>query len=259
MNKPVAMLNDTTRCTGCERCVDACKELNGLGPDLPRRWKRRIDDLSSTRYTTVLTHQDENIRLLCRHCREPACVSACLVGALSINEFGAVTYDPDRCMGCRYCMMSCPFGIPRYAWEDPIPTVRKCHLCTPRLEAGSLPACADACPHEAILVGSREELIAEAQSRIEGDPSRYFPKIFGEEEVGGTSILYVSGQDLSFLAYGGELPERPLPELTWAALSKVPTLAAGVGGGMTLLWWIIQRRMKLEGEKGQKSVEEDGQ
>lgn len=250
MTRPFAILNDTTRCTGCEQCVAACKQANSLGPDLPRPWKARIDDLSSTRFTTLVHTGDRHIRQLCRHCLEPACVSACIVGALQKSDLGPITYDPGKCMGCRYCMLACPFEIPRYSWEETVPYIRKCDLCADRLRRGFEPACVEACPYEATRFGTREELLREAHDRIRSNPSRYIGRVFGESVIGGTSILYISDVDIGFLAARSDLPDTPLPELTWAALSKVPPMAAAVGGGLTLLWWVIQRRNLLQGTQG---------
>lgn len=257
MSQPLGMLIDVTRCKGCERCVAACKTVNDLGPDLPRRWKRRIDDLSSTRFTTLQNVTDErSVRLLCRHCVEPACVSACIVGALQKTAIGAVTYDVDRCMGCRYCMMACPYGIPRYDWADATPRIRKCTLCYPRISEGKLPACVEACPYEALAFGARDEMLAEAHDRIRRAPDRYLPKVWGESEIGGTSVLYVSDISLDFLAFKPDLGDRPLPSLTWEALSKVPPIVAGGATLLTGVWWVIQRRMKLETEGAENDASE---
>lgn len=246
MTVPTGILTDTTLCTGCERCVEACKRENHLGADEPRPWKLRIDDLSSTRYTTIVRRPGNHyVRRLCRHCQEPACVSACIVGALQKTPEGPVIYNPDLCMGCRYCIMSCPYGIPRYDWEALVPRVRKCTMCHARIRAGRVPACVEACPEKATIFGPRDELIREARRRIERDPDRYVDKIYGETEIGGTSVLYISDIALGFLAYKPDLGEKPLPQLTWAALSKVPPLIVGMGGLMTGLYWVIERRMKL--------------
>lgn len=247
-----AILTDTTRCTGCEKCVDACKREYKLGKDVPRRWKGRIDDLSSTRYTTLIRRPNNRfVRQQCRHCVRPACVSACIVGALTKQSDGPVVYETDRCMGCRYCMMSCPYGIPRYDWELAVPYVRKCVFCAPRLRAGKQPACTEACEYQATVFGTREALIEEAHSRIRDEPERYVDKVFGETEIGGTSVLYISDIPLDFLSYAPELGQQPLDELTWAALSKVPPLALGVGGLMAGVWWVTGRRMKLAEEARQ--------
>lgn len=243
-----AILTDTTLCTGCEKCVAACKEVNRLGPDRPRRWQLRIDDLSATRFTTVVRHDGQFVREQCRHCVEPACVSACLVGAMQKTAEGPVVYDSDRCMGCRYCMVACPFEVPRYDWASATPTVRKCNMCAPRLAAGRLPACVEACPQKATIFGERDELLAEAHRRIQARARPYVDRVYGETDVGGTSVIMISSVPLDFLA-AGMVSSQPLPELTWAALSKVPPLALGVGGLMAGVFWITGRRMKLEAER----------
>jgi formate dehydrogenase iron-sulfur subunit len=260
MSAVQAILTDTTRCTGCEQCVEACRAENRLGEDAPRRWKRSIDDLSSTRYTTIIRRPGNRfVRQQCRHCARPACVSACIVGALHKRPEGPVTYDPDRCMGCRYCMMACPYGIPRYDWEAAVPFVRKCTLCYHRLEAGKQPACTEACPHEATVFGDREALIAEAHRRIEAEPQKYQNAVMGETEVGGTSVLYVSDIPLDFLAFKPELGEQPLDDLTWAALSKVPPMVVGVGTLMAGIWWVSGRRRKLAAEAARTEDESRSQ
>jgi formate dehydrogenase iron-sulfur subunit len=250
MTAQYGILTDTTRCTGCEDCVKGCKEENGLGEDMPRRWKRRIDDLSSTRYTTIVQKPGSRfVRQFCRHCLEPACASACIVGALTKTPEGAVVYDGDRCMGCRYCMMACPFGIPRYDWEAAVPYVRKCTLCYHRITKGQKPACVEACTYDATIFGKREDLIKEAHRRIEAEPNRYVDKVFGETEVGGTSVIYISDISLDFLAWKPDLGDDPLPDRTWAALSKVPPIILGMGGLMAGIHWITARRIKVAGDK----------
>ena len=246
MSGQYAILTDTTLCTGCEDCVKGCKEENELGEDMPRRWKRHIDDLSSTRYTTIVQKPGSRfVRQFCRHCLEPACASACIVGALQKTPEGAVVYDGDRCMGCRYCMMACPFGIPRYDWEAAVPYVRKCTFCHHRISKGKAPACVEACTYDATIFGKRDELIAEAHRRIEANPDRYVNKVFGETEVGGTSMIYISDISLDFLAWKPDLGGEPLPDRTWAALSKVPPIFLGMGGLMAGIHWITARRVKV--------------
>jgi len=246
MTARIGMLIDTTLCTGCERCVQACKQENNLGEDLPRRWKRSIDDLSSTRFTTIVRREGNRfVRQFCRHCEEPACVSACIVGALRKTAEGPVIYDASKCIGCRYCLMSCPFGIPRYDWESPTPYVRKCILCYPRILDGRAPACVEACPEEAAFFGPRDMIIDEAHRRIEENPERYVRTVVGETEAGGSSVVYISDIPLGFLSYNPNPGDQPLPALTWSALSKVPPLIVGMGGLMTGIYWIIERRKKL--------------
>ncbi len=259
-DKMVAILTDTTRCTGCETCVHACQQTYELGRDQAWRWKRKIDDLSATRFTTILRRPGNRyVRQQCRHCAEPACVSACIVGALQKLPNGPVVYDEGRCMGCRYCMMACPYGIPRYQWESPVPLVRKCILCYQRIEKGQQPACTEACPYNATIFGTRNEMRAEALRRFKAEPQRYYQphdeperNIFGWYEVGGVSVLYISDGPLDFLGWRPELGDEPLPERTWAAISKVPPIALGVAGLMSGIYWIIGRRMKLQAEAAER-------
>lgn len=252
--KTFAILTDTTRCVGCEACVHACVQTYDLGRDRAWRWKERIDDLSSSRFTTIIRRPGGRyVRQQCRHCRVPACASACIVGALEKTDIGPVIYDSKKCMGCRYCMMACPYGIPRYSWEEQVPLVRKCILCYDRIKDGGTPACTAACPYQATVFGTRAEMLAEARRRIAAEPGRYFPKdnpaIFGDTEVGGTAVLYLSDIDLGqVLPWRPNLGDEPLPTLTWAALSKVPPLAAGVAVAMGAVYWVIGRRMKLQEE-----------
>ncbi|MFH0903142.1 MAG: 4Fe-4S dicluster domain-containing protein [Pseudomonadota bacterium] len=252
-----AILTDVSRCIGCARCVDACTNQNGLGKDVAYRWRER-DGLSAQRFTAVVRHRSGYyVRKQCRHCLHPACVSACPVGALKRTAEGAVVYDSSRCLGCRYCMMACPFGIPRYDWASPAPTVRKCSMCwESRLAAGRQPACTEACPEKATVFGERDVLIAEARRRIAAAPDRYRPTVFGETDVGGTAVLYLSPIDLSFLGLGNAQGAAKLPERTSVAMGAVPWAFGGMVTLMGGLWWMIERRERLQSERRQAAAGE---
>jgi len=242
----MAILTDTTKCIGCEECVTACKKDNGLGPDRLWKWQRSVDELSASRYTTILRRPGGRfVRQQCRHCVDPACVSACIVGALTKTPEGAVVYDKEKCIGCRYCMLACPFGIPRYNWEARFPVIQKCDLCDDLIVKGGRPACVDACPTQATIFGSRSEMLAEAARRLEREPGKYIQKIYGEHEVGGTSVLYVSDVPLDFLAWQKAPGDNPLPKLTWEVQKEVPAVAAGGFGLLGGMYWVIGRRMSL--------------
>ena len=243
-----AILTDTTKCIGCRECVIACKKENSLEPDFPRRWM--LDDgLSARNWTSIIERPDSKyVRKQCRHCLEPACVSACPVGALEKSESGAVVYDSVKCMGCRYCMMACPYSVPRYDWDQTVPYIRKCVLCNDRLKEGRQPACTEACPTQATIFGDRDELIAIAHERINKEPDKYAGKVWGEHELGGTSVMYISDINLSFLARGHELGAEPVPDRTKIAMNAVPFAFVGVAATMAGVNWIIGRRMKLEQE-----------
>ena len=259
-----AILTDTTLCTGCETCVHACKQTYGLGRDRAWRWKQKVDDLSSTRFTTIISRPgNHHVRQQCRHCIEPACVSACLVGALQKTDIGSVIYDEGRCMGCRYCMVACPYGIPRYKWESPVPYVRKCILCYDRIKEGKQPACTEACPYGATIFGTRAEMCEIATARFAANPGKYFqkpgqsePELYGWREVGGTSVLYISDISLDFLGWQPNLGNDPIPALTWGALAKVPPIAIGVAVAMSGVYWVIGRRMKLQAEAAEAAASE---
>ena len=257
-----AILTDTTKCNGCHECVAACKRQNKLDADVPRRWD--LDDgLSAKNWTSIVEGppgpptslssalvgvKHTFARKQCRHCLEPACVSACPVGALKKSALGAVVYDADKCMGCRYCMMACPYGIPRYEWQSAVPYIRKCTLCPDRLAKGQQPACTEACPTKATIFGDRDQLLAEARRRIAEQPGQYLNQVWGEREGGGTSVLYVSNTSLDFLNEGRVVGPNPLPSTTSPAMHAVPFAFTGVVAVMGGVSWIIDRRMKLRKE-----------
>jgi formate dehydrogenase iron-sulfur subunit len=242
-----SILTDTTKCIGCFACAEACRRTNRTGKDVPFAWSRG-DGLSSESWTTVVRRPGQKfVRKQCRHCLKPACASACPVGALHRTELGAVVYDGDRCMGCRYCMMACPYGIPRYLWSSAVPRVRKCILCHDRIQAGKPTSCTAACPTGATIFGERHALLREAHARLKADP-RYQRKVWGEREVGGTAVLYISDVNLDFLAvHGKPLGDAPLPDTTAPALRAVPFVFLGVASFMTATYFIIERRRKLAG------------
>lgn len=236
-----AILTDTTKCIGCNECVIACKTVHHLPPDAPRRWD--VDDgLSARNWTSIVEGpKDSFVRKQCRHCDDPACVSACPVGAMTKSPTGAVIYDSSKCMGCRYCMIGCPFGIPKYEWSKAIPTVKKCILCNERVVAGKQTACAEACPTGATLFGERDELLAEARKRLRENPSNYVNHIYGEREVGGTSVMMLSSVPFEQFDLKPFAPQ-PLPELTGKVLARIPDV---VRVGVTVLggvYWITNRR-----------------
>lgn len=243
-----ALLIDFTACIGCRECMKACKEANNL-PGPPG------DRLSDTNYTVVKQHGKLYYRQLCMHCLTPTCASVCPVAALEKSPAGPVIYDGDKCIGCRYCMLACPFNIPRYEWHDPTPVVRKCIMCIHRIEEGKPPACAWVCPMGATRFGDRDRLLEIAHTRIRNHPNRYIDRVYGEKEVGGTSVLMLSSIAFADLGFRNSLPDEPLPELTWTVLKKIPNILITGSIIMGGIWWVINRRMELERESDKHHTE----
>ncbi|MBD3167626.1 4Fe-4S dicluster domain-containing protein [bacterium] len=248
-----AILLDFTECIGCGACEDACEREHNLPADPPE------DELNHKNYTIVLKEKGQFYRRMCMHCLEPTCASVCPVTALEKTDLGAVIYHEDKCIGCRYCMMACPFQIPKYEWGKAVPVIRKCVMCFDRVKAGGETACAWVCPTGACRFGERDRLLALAHRRIEAFPNRYVDYVYGEEEVGGTGVLMLSGVPFEDLGFQMDLGYTPLPELTWTVMSKIPNIV--ITGGLLLggISWIIHRRMDIERENlEQKASVEPG-
>jgi formate dehydrogenase iron-sulfur subunit len=229
----LGMLIDLIRCVGCNSCALACKESNGLPrPDVAP------DGLATDVYTFVeertATRADGQVvqrfvKRQCMHCLNAACVAACPAAAMYKGEQGQVIYRAYRCLGCRYCQAACPFGVPRFNWDDGIdPVISKCQLCYARSQAGQQPACVSACPSGALRLGEREDLLAQAHARIASNPGRYVDHVFGEFEVGGTAMLYLSDVPFEQLGFPTSLPRTAPPEETHKIISKLPFVLTGM-------------------------------
>lgn len=244
--KRKAFLIDITECVGCGACYEACKEQNNLPQtsDDPLR-----DSLSDKTYTIVEQRGDFFVRRMCQHCEDPTCVSVCPVGAFTKTDVGAVLYDESKCLGCRYCMQACPFQIPRYEWGSVKPRVQKCIMCYDRVKNGELPACAEACPTGATLFGDRDEMIEIAKQRLAENPEKYYQHIYGLEEVGGTSVLYISPVPFEELGFNTKLLKTALPNFTHEALAKIPTLVSVGGVLLTGFYWLTNRKNEIAREK----------
>lgn len=243
-----AVLFDSTKCIGCEACVAACKEENNLPAAIDPK-------LTAYTWTVVEQRGKAHVRRLCMHCESPTCASVCPVGAFRKEPSGPVLYDASRCIGCRYCIMACPFDVPKYQWDRPVPIVQKCTMCPDRIQAGKEPACAAVCPTGATIFGDRDQVIGEARTRLAAAPKSYVPRIYGLEEVGGTSVLILSGVPFPSLGLRADLPLQPLPTLTWQALSKVPDVVI-VGGTLLYgIWWITNRRIAVQERSTQQAAQ----
>ena len=243
-----AILVDITKCIGCRSCEQACKQIHGFPASTEAK-------LSPTAFTVVEERGDRFVRRMCMHCQDPACASACLVGALKKTAAGPVTYDASKCIGCRYCLVACPFSVPRYEWAKLVPFVKKCDMCAARQAKGQPPACVEACPVQASISGNRDAILEEAERRILNDP-KYVRHIYGSEEAGGTSVFFISDvpfEKLGFIA----APKQAMPVLTANALGDGPTVIVVGGALLSGLYWITQRRAQVAlAEAREKSAKE---
>lgn len=242
------VLMDTTRCIGCKSCQQACKIVNKLPTD-DRPVALSATTLTIVDFRNISTKVDKPdikpVKRQCMHCEEPACVSVCPVGALEKQARGCVTYNADKCIGCRYCMVACPFDVPKYDWNSPNPKINKCAQSCMADGKQSLPACVQACPNKALYYGNRQDLLTIARDQIANNPGKYVNHIYGANEVGGTTMLYLSNTPFDQLGFRTDLPNEPLPNLTWAAQEKIPWVLASV---LTLLsgiaWWTHRNESK---------------
>jgi Fe-S-cluster-containing dehydrogenase component len=261
----VAVLYDATRCIGCRSCVRACRSFNDLPPeereiegvkfDVPTR-------LSEDNWTVIQLHRQEGedgepagpgprwsfVKKNCMHCNVPACVSVCPVAALQKTDAGAVVYDEDRCIGCRYCMLACPYQVPRYEWVDRMPRVRKCNWNR---------ACVKACPVGALQEGSRTEMIAEAHRRIDENPRRYVDHVYGEHEAGGASYLILAGVSHRKLGLPS-LPRHFRSSYAEPIMKSIPGLIIGLGLFLGGLYRMEGRRRAVEDERKERTGKEAG-
>jgi len=259
----MGILVDTTMCIGCRRCEFACRQSH----DLPSGSMEDYDDRSvfesyrrphNASYTVVNEFDNPrnedlpvHAKIQCMHCDYPACVSACVVGAFSKQENGTVLWDAGKCIGCRYCMIACPFEIPTFDYDKALePEIRKCDLCYSRTSEGKLPACLEICPMEVMKYGKRHELLELAHKRIYDRPEAYVDHVFGEQEVGGTSWLYLAGIGFSEMNFP-DLGQDPAPgasESLQHAIFKYFIPPASLFALLGAIMWTGKRKLEAEQE-----------
>jgi Fe-S-cluster-containing dehydrogenase component len=255
-DKALGLLFDGTLCIGCRACMAACKEANGMPaehnavfPDSDAAYWDAPLDISGRTLNVIKAYrsgtgaQKDQVedgfaftKVSCLHCVDPSCVSACPVSAMTKDErTGIVSYNVDACIGCRYCVAACPFGVPRFTFEQAYPKISKCQLCQHRLPEGNYAACAEVCPTGATLFGPVTDLEAEIarrraltpgerttfpRGRIGGDDryvglaGRYVDHVYGEHEIGGTQVRHLSGVPFELL------DKPPLPDTPPARVAE---------------------------------------
>jgi len=259
-------LIDTTKCVGCKACQVICKEWNELEGEetlLPAAELgiQNPPRLTAETYMLLTHHEIDNpeapggfnsifVKRQCMHCDEPACVSACPVTALEKTAAGPVVYDVNKCIGCRYCMLACPFGAISADWKGLSSKISKCTLCADRLpftapeerngvklpkaeversaQAHSMPACVKTCPADALHFGERDEMLEMAKSRIANGKGKYVDHIYGEKEAGGTATFYLSSVPFDQIGLP-DVGTASFPGRSKLALSAVPPAVAAVG------------------------------
>jgi len=260
------VLHDTTLCIGCRKCEQACNKVNDLPqPEKPFEdlsvldKKRRTQADEFTVVNQFGASEKVFVKKQCNHCLEPACASACFVKAFTKTPEGPVVYDASLCVGCRYCMVACPFDVPAYEYDKPLtPRVTKCTMCAPRLKEGKLPGCVEACPREALIFGKRDTLLKMAKSRIQKHPDRYIDHVYGEHEMGGTSWLYLSKAPFETIGMREDLGTTSAPELTSGPLSAVPIIVGLWPVLLTGVYAISKRKDKIAKEEKEDALKVAG-
>jgi formate dehydrogenase iron-sulfur subunit len=199
----------------------------------------------------------------CLHCLEPACVSACPTTALVRRPDGPVVYEEDQCIGCRYCLWACPWGVPSTDWDSLAPKIHKCTHCADRCDQPlpaarngqalteeentryrntiEVPACVKACPADALRYGDREEMLQEARKRIAARPDKYVNHIYGEKEAGGTTVLYLSAVPFEKLGFP-DVGTKSYPGFSKFALHAVPPAVMALGAVLGGTYAFLKRR-----------------
>jgi formate dehydrogenase iron-sulfur subunit len=252
--KHKAFLFDATRCIDCRACMVACSVENKIDMDKTRIWVAGvglIGEFPDLERASMVYH--------CMHCNEPDCLSACPVGAYSQRLDGPVLYNPTKCIGCRYCMNACPFGVPHFDFDKGLVEgafIDKCTMCPQRIDIGLEPACVATCPTDALVFGERAGLVADAHARILAHPGRYVDHVYGEFENGGTSYLILSHVPFAELGLP-PLTEKPVKDVSEAVMDVTIPFALGWGtvltGTAVAVHLVNKRKEALAREKAAKA------
>lgn len=230
----VGILVDTTRCIGCRACEVACSEEHDLFvPDVLHDGALEEFRKTSVKQWTVVNKfqtdkGDVFVKRQCMHCYQAACAAACPTEAMKQTGNGPVIWRGGKCIGCRYCMTSCPFEMPKFEYNEWNPKIQKCTMCYERLEAGEKPACVEACPTETLIFGTRVKNLEIARHRIYSHPDEYVHHIYGEHEAGGTGYVYLSAVPFDQIGFRNDLGDLAYPEYTTGFLYSVPMVLFGL-------------------------------
>lgn len=299
----VGILYDATLCIGCMSCMVNCKKANSepggalyhkdTAGQVPFEYptEDKIYDspqnLSAHTLCVIKAYRGGEggakpvdtgspgfsfIKQHCLHCLEPACVSVCPVAALQKNpETGIVTYNKNRCFGCRYCQVACPFGIPMYEWEKASPSVVKCQLCNHRYAQGQYSACCEFCPTGASIFGKVSDLREEAKRRLalkpgdtyaypvkrvdgeertEKEVGKYVNHVYGLDEAGGTQYLFLASVNFDKLGFNPKITNQVYPDFTWDYVSHVPILIGSLLVAGTVTRLVTQKLDKNKKDTG---------
>ena len=271
----VAKLIDISKCIGCKACQAACYEWNDLRDEIGINvgFYDNPPDLTENSWTLMRfteVEEDGNLEWLirkdgCMHCADPGCLKACPApGAIVQYSNGIVDFISENCIGCGYCVKGCPFNIPRISKKDQ--KAYKCTLCSDRVSVGLEPACAKACPTQAISFGTKTDMAEFAQTRIADLNERGYDKagLYDPPGVGGTHVMYVL-QHADRPELYANLPKdpkiSPLVEV-WKGAAKPLAL---VGLGLTALFGFLHYVTagpnevdETDKEQARKTIDENG-
>lgn len=200
-NTPLGLLYDATICIGCKSCEVACNAANNTPADTDAAGLHEAPtDLNVFTRNIIKLYKPEDgsatsfVKRQCMQCFDPGCAAGCPFEALYKDaDTGVVRWEGSRCIGCRYCTITCPYSVPRFQWRGINPIISKCELCSHRLARGQKPGCTSVCPTGAVIFGPRPALLLEAKRRIKNSPGRYYQdRVYGETDNGGTQCLYLS-------------------------------------------------------------------
>ncbi|MCP4128674.1 MAG: hydrogenase 2 operon protein HybA [Gammaproteobacteria bacterium] len=287
----VGMLYDSTLCVGCKACVSKCKEVNDMPPVIENgenAWDS-ARDLSGDTLNVIKVYRDGTAAVKdaeidgfafekrsCMHCVDPGCVSACPVTAMRRHpKTGIVTHHAEACIGCRTCMVSCPYNVPQFQYNKLFGQIHKCQMCNQagveRIDKGQMTGCAEVCPTGATLFGPRKLLLEEAKRRTalkpgdsynypRGDISKpesyhekevptYKPHVWGEKEAGGTNVMHISSVAFDKLGMP-PLGERSAASIAESVQHSVYSFMALPALALAGLTYVVRRNTSDEDEGG---------